>query len=1018
MTKTFVVLFWLFDSPAAALAQAVIAGQVTDASGAPAEGVTVEATMTAPTESVRTARTDAGGRYHIVNLRPGPYRVRFTLPGWKTYEVHDVELTESLTASVSARLAAGELAQTVTVTAETPAVDVFSSKRAITLSGDLVGSLPTAGTYNALIVLIPGVVTSVNETVMGPATTSFPVYGGRTNEGRVLLDGLTVGSPPSGNSGTSYDVDIGQAQEVTFTVSGGLGEVETAGLVMNIVPKTGGSTTRGSVIASGTGRRLQSDNLTPSLLDQGVTALAPYSKAYDISATLGGPIAMDRAWYFLRAHAGGSTRRSTNVHYNVNAGNPGAWLYQADPARPAYSDRTFESVSGRIMWQLSRRNAITAFWDAQSLCRSCTGATPGLSEPARVSPEAVGVLGRRLDATQVTWSSPVTDRLLLDARYGGTHFGVGNFERQPNLTRDLVRVVEQCASGCGANGNIPGLAYRSQDFSVAHTGSYLWQGSLSYVTGTQLWKVGYQQTFMTDDRTWFTNNEALTYRFDNGQPNQLTQSISPWVNDARAGWVALFVQQQRTWTRLTLQGAVRFDRAYSWFPEQREGPSRFLPEAIVIPKTRGVDSYKDINPRIGIAYDVAGNGRTALKMSVGRYLEGVGVSGVYANTNPTLRMPQTTMVFGAAGVTRAWSDANGNFVPDCDLRNANAQDLRAVGGDACGVLSNVNFGRNVLTNTFDPAVLSGWGVRPSDWSLALSIQQQIGRQSALSATYTRRSFQGFTVADNTEVDPSDLTLFQLAAPSDSRLPGGGGYVIPGLYDVAPAKAGVVSHRITSARSFGRWSQYFQGIDVTLEMRVGRSLTVAGGVSSGQSEADNCEVRAHLPELATTTTGTSPFGAGLLGSAVTPVSPYCRVTIGMLTQVRGLSSFRIPRIDVQLAATFQSKPGALLAANYAAPNTAVAPALGRNLSGDARNITLNLIEPGSMYGDRINQFDLRAAKLVRRGRTTTVVGVDVYNVLNSNAVLTYNNTFVPQGPWLQPLTIMTPRLLKFTAQLDW
>ena len=172
-----------------------------------------------------------------------------------------------------------------------------------------------------------------------------------------------------------------------------------------------------------------------------------------------------------------------------------------------------------------------------------------------MSPEAVGVLGRPLHVTQVTWSSPATNRLLLEAGYGGTFFGVGNFEREPNPTRDLIRVAEQCASGCAANGNIPGLVYRSQDFSVAYTGSYLWKGSVSYITGTHSLKVGYQHTLMTDDRTFMTNNQNLTYRFNNGVPNQLTQSISPWVNNARVAWDALFVQEQWTRQRLTLQGA-------------------------------------------------------------------------------------------------------------------------------------------------------------------------------------------------------------------------------------------------------------------------------------------------------------------------------------------------------------------------------------------------------------------------------------------------------------------------------
>jgi len=288
----------------------------------------------------------------------------------------------------------------------------------------------------------------------------------------------------------------------------------------------------------------------------------------------------------------------------------------------------------------------------------------------------------------------------------------------------------------------------------------------------------------------------------------------------------------------------------------------------------------------------------------------------------------------------------------------------------------------------------------------------------VDVTYTRRSFRGFTVADNLSLEPSDLTPFSIVAPLDSRLPGGGGYRIGGLYDVVPAKAGQVNNLVADSTSYGRWYQYFNGLDVSVHARVGGRFTFVGGTSTGQTVADNCEVRAHLPELATTMTGTSAFGAGLTGSAVTPFSPYCHVAYGVLTQLRGLSSYVVPKLDVQLAATFQSKPGALLAANYAAPNADVAPSLGRNLSGNATNVTVSLVEPGSLYGDRINQLDLRFAKVFTSGRSRTTVGVDIYNVVNSSAVLTYNNTFVPGGPWLQPLTVLTPRLLKITAALDW
>jgi len=793
--------------------------------------------------------------------------------------------------------------------------------------------------------------------------------------------------------------------------------METSGLVMNVVPKSGGNERHGAFFVSGTGKDLQSDNLTDSLKAQGATAASPLTRVYDFSGAFGGPIRKDRAWYFVNAHSGGSTKETASVYYNVNAVDPSKWLYQPDLTRREYSDRTFENASGRVTWQATPRNKIGGFWDAQSLCRKCTGATPGNSEPPRISPEAVGVLGRRLDVAQATWSSPATSRLLLEAGFGSTYFGVGNFERDPNPTRDLIRVAEQCASGCAANGNIPGLVYRSQDYSIAHTGSYLWKGSASYVTGTHNLKVGYQHTLMTDERTWFTNNQSLTYRLNNGVPNQLTESISPWVNNARAGWDGLFVQEQWTRDRLTLQGALRFDRAHSWFPAQQEGPSRFLPTPIIIPETRGVDSYKDVTPRMSAVFDLFGNSRTALKASAGKFLEGAGVMGNYANTNPTLRMPQTTSTFGTAGVTRAWTDANQNFVPDCDLVNPQAQDLRTSGGDLCGVVSNTSFGTNVLTNNFDPGTLNGWGVRPSDWNVVLSLQQQLGGRSSIDVTYTRRWFQGFFVADNLALQPADLTPFSLVAPSDPRLPGGGGYVVSGLYDVVPDKSGRVNNLIADSRQYGAWRQTFSGIDLTFNVRAGKDLTLMGGTSTGQNVADNCELRARLPELSTSTTGTSPFGAGLAGSAVTPVSPYCHVAYGFLTQFRGLSAYLVPKLDVQLSATFQSKPGAMLAANYAAPNAEVAPALGRNLSGNAANVTVNLVAPGELYGDRINQLDFRVAKIVRYRGSRTQIALEIYNSLNSSAVLTYDNTFVPGGAWLQPLTILTPRFLKIAAEID-
>ena len=268
--KTLVALVAVLSLPIAAYGQATIVGAVTDSSGAPLSGVHVEASSPELIERIRTATTNAAGRYRLENLRPGVYKLRFTLSGWSPLERERIELTGAFTAAVDAQLALGALSDTITVTRETSAVDVHGVRREITLGSDVTRSLPTARSYNALLVLIPGVVTSVNDTVTGTASISFPIHGGRTNEGRLQLDGLNIGSPPSGNSATSYTVDVGQAQEVTFSTAGALGESETAGLVMNIVPKTGGNSMRGSFFASGGSGRFQSDNVTPELSAQGV----------------------------------------------------------------------------------------------------------------------------------------------------------------------------------------------------------------------------------------------------------------------------------------------------------------------------------------------------------------------------------------------------------------------------------------------------------------------------------------------------------------------------------------------------------------------------------------------------------------------------------------------------------------------------------------------------------------------------------------------------------------------------
>src|SRR4051812_28951236 len=300
-----VVAVVLVALPSTALAQAVIAGAIKDASGAVLPGVTVEASSPVLIEKVRTAVSDGNGLYRIEDLRPGAYVVTFTLPGFATLKREGVQLAGSFTATVDAEMRVGGLAETITVTGESPIVDVQSARHETTLNNDVLKAIPTVRSYNAMVVVVPGVVTNLNDTVTGTATTQFPIHGGRNNEGRLTIDGLNIGNPPGGNQPPAYIADVGNAQEVTFITSGGLGETETAGLTMNIVPKTGGNRVSGSVFFTGTGEKLQSSNVTPELAAQGLAAATPLTKVYDLNGAIGGPLKQDKIWYFINARTQG-----------------------------------------------------------------------------------------------------------------------------------------------------------------------------------------------------------------------------------------------------------------------------------------------------------------------------------------------------------------------------------------------------------------------------------------------------------------------------------------------------------------------------------------------------------------------------------------------------------------------------------------------------------------------------------------------------------------------------------------
>ena len=195
----------------------------------------------------------------------------------------------------------------------------------------------------------------------------------------------------------------------------------------------------------------------------------------------------------------------------------------------------------------------------------------------------------------------------------------------------------------------------------------------------------------------------------------------------------------------------------------------------------------------------------------------------------------------------------------------------------------------------------------------------------------------------------------------------------------PSKFGLQDNLTTLAKKYGKQTEHWDGLDINVNARTSNGIQLQGGVSTGRTSTNNCEVIAQVPEALF---GATSFLVGNAGSWLS--SEWCDIQQPFLTQVRGMGAYTIPKIEVQVSATFQSKPGTQLAANNNVPSAVAAITLGRPLSGNAANTTVNIVEPGKLYGDRINQLDFRVAKILRFGRTRTQLGMDVYNLTNSSA----------------------------------
>src|SRR4051812_21188514 len=288
--------------PSLARAQGTLTGAVTDQSGSALPGVTVEAASPALIEKTRAAVTDGAGQYRIPSLNPGTYSLTFRLSGFNVVKRDGIELSGTTTLTIPIELHVGNLQETVTVTGETPVVDVQNTQKQTVLSTDVVQAIPGNRSVGTLLNAIPGLVVNDGALAASPTMTLFAARGGPINEGRTTINGMTIAAPFNGGGVSTYILDSVNVDEISVSVGGGLGETDIGGPVMNLVPRAGGNAFRGSAFVNNAGDWSRGDNLTAAL-----TAPPPgpnlketpgIINSYDANVSYGGPIKHDRLWFF------------------------------------------------------------------------------------------------------------------------------------------------------------------------------------------------------------------------------------------------------------------------------------------------------------------------------------------------------------------------------------------------------------------------------------------------------------------------------------------------------------------------------------------------------------------------------------------------------------------------------------------------------------------------------------------------------------------------------------------------
>jgi Carboxypeptidase regulatory-like domain len=1035
--RCFALLAFVLTPMMASAQTSAISGTVRDASGGVLPGVTVEVSSPALIEKTRSTVSGGNGTYSIIALRPGTYSVKFELPGFSTVVREGVELTSDFTATINVDLKVGALEETLTVTGESPIVDTQSITQRVVMTAEVREALPTGRNIQAVGIMIPGTTLApggggaLSRDVGGSGNLQqSPLQFRGSGDTVQTIDGIRLNNLCAQGAYSGVYWNDGSFEEFSYVTGADSAEVGQGGMRVNMVPRDGGNSFRGTMVfnyadesfgsdncgSPGIGQACTRSNLSGSKTfnsNNAITNVDVIRNIWDVNPTIGGPIVRNKIWFNYSFRHLGSTKTKTDAYEDKN---PSQFVYDPDFTRPGVDDGHIVSNAGRISWQVSSKDKLSVYHDNQRKYRDHWGIS------AVIPPDAAGVQVTPTSFVNVSkWTRTHTNNLLLEAGFGlynqnytelyqpsvtGTDEKVWNVEA---IRNSRVYNVVDASNGRQANA----WPNPADHYSVLRTFS----GAASYVVGAHSFRTGV--TWTTGDwkesRMWTGDMQPITYTA--GRPTSVTLRLP---NDRANGVkrdLGLYLQDKWSLGRVTLNLGLRYDQFIGESRESSILPSRHgagatfsdCPDGTWDPGdlcTGEVQNWKDISPRVGLAMDVFGNGRTAIKASWARYVAGQAIA--FANAvNPIGAL--------TAADTRIWNDLDGNGLP-----------LDASGNIQFGELTNSaatsTFGRlTVPTTQYSPDLLRGWGKRGYNNEITFAMQHQIADRMSVNGGYYRRTFGNATFTDDLRYDENSYDTFCITTPRDADLPDGGGYQVCGVKDLKPAVFAQnlpANSLIRYSEDFGGETNLYQGFDLNLDARFRNGAFLKAGIAATARTFDNCNLlKAGLDAVVTATSqGTEIYPDG---------TTSCRREYGYRPDFKASGSYTLPW-DVQLAGTYQFSrgiqnggAGPSLNASWALPSATAATIGARTWTGVASR-TVNILQEGSDYGKHnLNQFDMKLAKRFTINKVRLRVDFDLYNVFNSSWPYTVTTAYstAATSQWQRPTNVLQHRFFKIGGNIS-